>query len=53
MVLDPDNKIVEADKTNNERAANITVVKGQNPVGGVSKIDKFDQQMPDIFKLKP
>jgi uncharacterized repeat protein (TIGR01451 family) len=51
MVVDPNNKIVEADKTNNMATANLTVVKGRNPVGMFTdKVDKSGQG-PDILKL--
>jgi hypothetical protein len=54
LVLDPDNTIVESDKTNNTAAANISVVLGQNPNGIFS--DKIDNsgQGPNILKfIKP
>ena len=53
VVLDRDNKIVESDETNNTMAANITVVKGQNPIDTVHSIDKIDE-VPSILKfIKP
>jgi subtilase family serine protease len=51
LVLDPDNKIAEANKTNNTKVANtITVVVGQNPIGDFQKFNKLDHT-PVIPKI--
>jgi hypothetical protein len=57
LVLDPFNKIVESDETNNAKAATIIVVLGANRLGGVldsvQESDKVDSAQNSLKLIKP